>query len=99
MFGNDPPKYQTTLAQKSWVGRGQLALRGQLAGIPTIVLGPADDGFELEAERLGATYVASDHLESDSLASALRHALDETHRLHPPVAEPAVSMTGGHVVH
>ena len=41
----------------------QPALRGQVAGIPTIVLGP--DGFEHEAEQLGATYLASDDLHSN----------------------------------
>ena len=39
-----------------------LALRGQAAGIPTIVLGPEDQGFEREAEQVGALYIAADEL-------------------------------------
>jgi PleD family two-component response regulator len=61
----------------------QLALRGQIAGIPTIVLGPDDVGFAEEAERLGATYVVADALESEDLADTLGKAIDRaTVRVH-----------------
>jgi CheY-like chemotaxis protein len=52
-----------------------LALRGQAAGIPTIVLGP--NGFEDEAERLGAVYLSLDGLGPDDLAFAIEKVLDK----------------------
>lgn len=56
-----------------------LALRGRAAGIPAIVLGPADEGFEHEAEQLGATYVASADLDSEELYSLIGKLVDEGH--------------------
>ena len=52
----------------------QLALRGQAAGIPTIVLGPGSEGFAHEAELLGATYL-SDDIDSDELNDAIERVL------------------------
>ena len=71
-----------------------LALRGQAAGIPTIVLGPMDHGFEREAEQLGATYVASDDLDSDELAFAIERVLEDARRDEPRLPEWAVTPVG-----
>ena len=53
-----------------------LALRGKIAGIPTIVVGPDDLGFAQEAERLGATYLVSDELDSEDFADVLGRMLE-----------------------
>ena len=60
-----------------------LALRSHLAGIPTIVLGPDDAVFEHEAALLGATYLASNDLQSDQLSAFITTVLDVAHRTTP----------------
>ena len=71
-----------------------LALRGQAAGIPTIVLGPMNAGFEREAEQLGATYLTSDDLDSDELVFAIERVLDDSRRDHPGLPEWAATSLG-----
>jgi DNA-binding NtrC family response regulator len=56
-----------------------LALRGQAAGIPAIVVGPTDNGFEHEAEQLGATYLESAGLNSDELNTVIDRLVDDDH--------------------
>ena len=75
----------------------QLALRGQAAHIPTIVLGPDDLSFEQDAEELGAIYLSSDHLDAEDLAFVIEKALD-ANRLTPAI--PAwTAPTSAHVLH
>ena len=76
----------------------QLALRGQVAGIPTIVLGPDDRGFEDDAESLDALYVPSENLDADDLALVIEHAID-AHRLRPAVPAWATTPSAGYVLH
>ena len=71
-----------------------LALRGQAAGIPTIVLGPINHGFEREAESLGATYLASDDLDADELAFAIERVLEDGRRDQPTLPEWAATPAG-----
>ena len=52
----------------------QLALRGQAAGIPAVVVGPND--FEHEAEQLGVTFLRSDNLQSDDVALAIDRVVE-----------------------
>jgi DNA-binding NtrC family response regulator len=54
-----------------------LALRGQAAGIPTIILGPENEGFEGEAVRLGAMYLSADGLDSSELTFLIEKAVFE----------------------
>jgi len=75
-----------------------LALRGQAAGIPTIVLGPMNHGFEHEAEQLGATYLSSDALDADELAFAIERVLEDARRDQPVLPEWAAT-SSGHVLH
>lgn len=55
-----------------------LALRGQSAGIPVIVLGPVDAVFAHEAEQLGATYLPWSGLEFAELHGVLDQLVDAT---------------------
>ena len=75
-----------------------LALRGQAAGIPTIVLGPTNLGFEREAEQLGATYLPSDDLDSDELAFTIERVLEDARRDEPTLPE-WIATPAGQVLH
>jgi DNA-binding NtrC family response regulator len=75
-----------------------LALRGQAAGIPTIVLGPTNHGFEREAEQLGATYLGSEDLDSDELAFAIERVLEDARR-HETALPEWMATPAGQVLH
>jgi DNA-binding response OmpR family regulator len=53
-----------------------LALRGRALGIPSIVLGAADETFSRQAEQLGAVYLSADDLDAASLGSAMRRSME-----------------------
>jgi DNA-binding response OmpR family regulator len=62
-----------------------LALRARAVGIPSIVLGAADEAFSRQAAQLGALYLASGDLKADAVQAAIRQLLD---RAPVPVEEP-----------
>ena len=53
-----------------------LALRGRALGIPSIVIGAADEAFSRQAEQLGAQYVAVEGLDAAILREAMGDACD-----------------------
>jgi DNA-binding NtrC family response regulator len=61
-----------------------LALRGRTLGVPSIVLGAADETFSRQAEQLGALYLIANELDAERLRTAIRRVLEQP----APVEEP-----------
>jgi DNA-binding response OmpR family regulator len=72
-----------------------LALRARALGIPSIVLGAADETFSRQAQDLGAIYLAAGALDAAGIRASIRQACEHS----APVAEKPSRRYRGLAVH